>query len=87
MAIKKKNHRKLNMILPKKITKRGRKQDRRLVAGKQKHEVAYVARASGKSPEAVRNAIKTYGHSRGRLMALLEELREILNMILPPKKK
>lgn len=67
-------------------TKRGRAQDRRLVSGKQKHEVSHLSRQSGKSPEAVRNAIKTYGHSRGRLMELLKELHEVLNMILPPKK-
>lgn len=67
-------------------TKRGRAQDRRLVSGKQSHEVAHVARVSGKSASTVKAAIKIHGHSRKKLMDALEEIREILNMILPPKK-
>lgn len=68
-------------------TKRGRAQDRRLVSGKQKHEVAHVQRVSGKSKQLVIEAIKSVGHSRMNVMQKLEELRDLLNMILPPKTK
>jgi len=39
-------------------------QDRARVAGGQKHEVTYEASKSGKSPQAVRDAIKKVGPMR-----------------------
>jgi len=41
--------------------------DRKRVAGEQKHEVAYVAKKTGKSPEFVRKAVKKAGPSRSRV--------------------
>ena len=41
--------------------------DRKRVAGGQKHEVAYVAKKSGKSPEEVRAAAKMAGPSRHKV--------------------
>ena len=38
--------------------------DRKRVAGEQKHEVAYVAKKTGKSPATVKKAVKAAGPSR-----------------------
>jgi hypothetical protein len=45
-------------------TPRGRAQDRRLVAGGQKHEVAYEAKKTGASASDVKRAVKATGNSR-----------------------
>jgi len=47
-----------------KKTSRGRKQDRALVAGGQKHEVGYASKKSGKSRAAVKKAVKKVGSRR-----------------------
>ena len=47
-----------------KKTKRGRKQDRKLVAAKQLHEVKVVAKKKRVSQKKVRAAVKKVGHSR-----------------------
>lgn len=44
-------------------TSRGRAQDRKLVAGGQKHEVAYEAKKTGASAADVKRAVKS-GNSR-----------------------
>jgi hypothetical protein len=41
--------------------------DRKRVAGEQKHEVAYVAKKTGKTPEAVKKAVKAAGPSRDKV--------------------
>ncbi len=51
----------------KSTTKRGRAQDRKLVAGTQSHEVKNVARKTKKSASNVRAAVKEVGHSRKRV--------------------
>ena len=53
-------------------TKRGRKQDRALVAGKQSYEVATVAKKTKKSAKKVRAAVKKVGHSRTKVEAELK---------------
>ena len=45
-------------------TTRGRSQDRREVAGGQKHEVAYEAKKTGASARDVKNAVKSAGNTR-----------------------
>jgi Protein of unknown function (DUF3606) len=50
-----------------KETSRGRKQDRALVAGGQKHEVGYASKKSGKSRAAVKKAVKKVGPSRRKV--------------------
>lgn len=47
-----------------KKTKRGRAQDRRLVAGGQNYEVDYEAKKTGKSKTKVKRAVKSAGPSR-----------------------
>ena len=46
---------------------RSRGLDRKLVAGRQKHEVRYTAKKTGAKPKAVRQAVKRVGHSRKRV--------------------
>ena len=48
-------------------TSRGRKQDRALVAGGQKHEVSYEAEKTGSKPAEVRQAIKKAGNSQSKV--------------------
>jgi hypothetical protein len=55
-----------------KKSKRGRKQDRRLVAGGQKHEVRYTAKKTGKSAKQVKRAVKKVGSSRKKVVRALE---------------
>ena len=50
-----------------KKTKRGRKQDRARVAGKQDYEVGYEAKKTGKSRAAVKRATKKVGPSRKKV--------------------
>ena len=45
-------------------TTRGRSQDRREVAGGQKHEVAYEAKKTGASARDVKDAVKSAGNAR-----------------------
>jgi hypothetical protein len=48
-------------------TNRSTGRDRKLVAGGQKHEVAYEARKSGSSPAQVKAAVKSAGNSRKKV--------------------
>ena len=50
---------------------RGRKQDRALVAGKQRYEVSYVAKKSKTSAKAVKKAVKKAGPGRKKVMKAL----------------
>jgi hypothetical protein len=48
-------------------TSRGRKQDRKRVAGGQDYEVRYVAKKTGKSKRRVKKAVKKVGNSRKKV--------------------
>lgn len=48
-------------------SKRGRAQDRRNVAGGQKHETAYEAQKTGAGAEDVKRAVKKVGNSREKV--------------------
>lgn len=50
---------------------RGRKQDRALVAGRQRYEVSYVAKKSKKSAKRVKKTVKRVGSSRKKVMKAL----------------
>lgn len=54
------------------------KQDRKLVAAKQKHEVAYVAKKSGLPASVAKAIIKEYGPSRRNVYRILRELKNIV---------
>ncbi len=54
-------------------TKRGRAQDRRLVAGGQDHEVRYEAKKMDVSREDVRQAVKSEGNSRAKVERKLRD--------------
>ena len=55
------------MATAKKKTARGRKQDRAKVAGRQKYEVGYESKKTGRSASAVKKAVKKVGNSRKRV--------------------
>ena len=55
------------MATAKKKTARGRKQDRAKVAGRQKYEVGYASKKTGRSASAVKKAVKRVGNSRKRV--------------------
>lgn len=48
------------------------KMDRKLIAGKQPHEVKYVARKAKVSASKVRSTVKAVGHSRRKVVAALK---------------
>ena len=48
-------------------TSRGRKQDRRRVAGGQDYEVRYESKKTGKSKKRVKQAVKRAGNSRRKV--------------------
>ena len=59
-------------LMAKKVkSARGRKQDRALVAGKQRYEVSYVAKKSKTSAKAVKKAVKKAGPGRKKVMKAL----------------
>ena len=55
------------MATAKKKTALGRKQDRAKVAGRQKYEVGYESKKTGRSASAVKKAVKKVGNSRKRV--------------------
>ena len=55
------------MATAKKKTARGRKQDRAKVAGRQKYEVGYESKKTGRSASTVKKAVKKVGNSRKRV--------------------
>jgi len=61
--------------MPRMQRSRGRKQDRALLAGAQKHEVRYESKKSGKSRAAVKKAVKKVGTSRRKVERELKGAR------------
>ena len=59
--------------MTKEQTKRGRAQDRRLVAGKQDPAARYEARKMDVSKDEVRDAVKSEGNSRKKVERKLSE--------------
>jgi Protein of unknown function (DUF3606) len=51
----------------KKQAARGRKQDHVRVAGKQRHEVSYESKKTGRPAAAVKKAVKKVGNSRKKV--------------------
>jgi Protein of unknown function (DUF3606) len=52
---------------PKKLTTRGRKQDRARVAGGQEYEVRYAAKKTDRSKSAMKRAVKKVGNTRKKV--------------------
>ena len=49
------------------MSKRGRSQDRKRVAGGQDYEVRYEGKKTGRSKKAVKRAVKKVGNSRKKV--------------------
>lgn len=58
--------------MAKKAKKSGRGRDRKLVAGRQRHEVGYTAKKAGRKRSAVKKAVKRVGPSRRKVEAELK---------------
>ena len=58
----------------------GRSRDRKLVAGRQKHEVRYTAKKAGAKPKAVKKAVKRVGNSRKKVERALG-VRKVLKRV------
>jgi hypothetical protein len=61
------------MAKAKKQTVRGRKQDRARVAGKQRYEVGYESKKTGRSANAVKKAVKKAGKKVGNRRKRVEK--------------
>lgn len=53
-----------------------RSRDRKLVAGRQKHEVRYTAKKARVKARAVKRAVKRVGHSRGKVERVLSGVKK-----------
>jgi Protein of unknown function (DUF3606) len=65
----------------------GRSRDRKLVAGRQKHEVRYTAKKAGVKSKAVKKAVKRVGHSRGKVERVLSGVRKAVKRVAQAPKK
>lgn len=76
-----------------KSTRKGRRgrtarnRDRKLVAGRQKHEVRYTAKKAGVKGRAVKKAVKRVGHSRKKVEGVLGGLKKAVRRVAQAPKK
>jgi hypothetical protein len=68
-------------------TRSSRSRDRKLVAGRQKHEVRYTAKKAGVKAKAVKKAIKRAGHSRTKVERVLSGVRKAVKRVAQAPKK
>jgi hypothetical protein len=70
-----------------KKSRSSRSRDRKLVAGRQKHEVRYAAKKAGVKGTAVKKAVKRVGHRRTRVEQVLAGVRKAVKRVtqLPAK--
>lgn len=59
-----------------KKSRSGRSRDRKLVAGRQKHEVRYVAKKTGVKGKTVKKTVKRVGHSRRKIEQVLKTVKK-----------
>jgi hypothetical protein len=59
----------------------GRSRDRKLVAGRQKHEVLYTARKAGVKSKAVKKAVGRVGHSRTKIERVLKSVKKAVKSV------
>jgi hypothetical protein len=70
-----------------KKSRSSRSRDRKLVAGRQKHEVRYAAKKAGVKSKAVKKAVKRVGHSRGKVERVLSGVRKAVKRVAQAPKK
>jgi hypothetical protein len=77
------------MIMAKRAKKSpsGRSRDRKLVAGRQKHEVRYTAKKAGVKSKAVKKAVKRVGHSRTKVERVLSGVTKAVKRVVQAPKK
>ena len=64
-----------------KKSRTSRSRDRKLVAGRQKHEVRYTAKKSGVKGKSVRKAVKRVGHSRSKVERVLGTVKKAVKKV------
>lgn len=74
MAVKKRKRKAKRAAAKKRRGARSRKADRARVSGKQRHEVAYLARKHKVSAAVVRKAIRKVGNFRKKIEAELQRM-------------
>jgi hypothetical protein len=65
----------------------GHGRDRKLVAGRQKHEVRYISQKTGVKVKAVKKAVKRVGHSRKRVEGVLSGVRKAVKRVVQAPKR
>jgi Protein of unknown function (DUF3606) len=71
-------------------TKKGRSsrsRDRKLVAGRQKHEVRYAAKKAGVKGKTVKKAVKRVGPSRRKIEQVLKTVKKAVKRVAQSPKK
>jgi hypothetical protein len=68
-------------------TRSSRSRDRKLVAGRQKHEVRYIARKAGVKGKAVKKAVKRVGHGRKKIEQVLKSVKKVVKRVARAPKK
>lgn len=64
-----------------KRSRSSRSRDRKLVAGRQKHEVGYTAKKAGVKGRAVKRAVKRVGHSRSKVEGALRTVKKAIKRV------
>ena len=70
-----------------KKSRSSRSRDRRLVAGRQKHEVRYAAKKASVKGKTVKKAVKRVGHSRKKIEAVLKTVKKAVKRVAQSPKK
>jgi hypothetical protein len=70
-----------------KKSRSSRSRDRKLVAGRQKHEVRYAAKKSGVKGKAIKRAVKRVGHSRKKIEQVLKSVKKAVKRVARTPKK
>jgi uncharacterized protein DUF3606 len=64
-----------------KTSRTGRSRDRKLVAGRQKHEVRYTAKKAGVKGRTVKKAVKRIGSSRRKVEQVLRRRKRAVKRV------
>ena len=64
-----------------------RSRDRKLVAGRQRHEVRYTAKKAGVKGKAVKKAVKRAGHGRKKIEQVLKSVKKVAKRVARAPKK
>src|SRR5687767_11642984 len=75
------------MSMAKRAKKSSRRRDRKLVAGRQRHEIRYTAKKAGVKSKAVKKAVKRAGHGRKKIEQVLKGVKKVVKQVARAPKK